>query len=199
MKPVMLHPDATEVQSGTDTAVIDNEPKEDVEEIEINGVVDNLYITEGKKGRGKGKLFAYLKPDLNNAQPFSNIQKMVGIENWNRCIIEEFLRPIFREVTKASIDPETGQISLQSYAGNIRGEFLHPGRGGDGKKELRKKKDAVGEEIAPFLLILSQNKAIPGEDQPRFRELMLEWSELNAKLEEKERKGKAKKEAAVAA
>ena len=48
---------------------------------------------------------------------------------------------------------------------------------------IREAGNRISDAIAPYLELAATNRPIPGEDQHRFRALMVEWLENNAKLE----------------
>lgn len=191
-----LSPDVAEATKASEPEVTDEElelepeSEPEPEQIDIKGVVENIYQVKGKKGRGKGKLYLQFRPDFSLPNPFANFAKMVSPEYWNAAVQQYVLNEATKAATKAAVG-EDGMISLSKFADAFMDWFSPVTRGG--VREFKDQLEEVIGELQPFLLLSSQNKPIPAADQPRFAELLAQWQDLSEKIEHKSVRGKARK------
>lgn len=194
--------EAQKVADSTATVSPDLEPKvqevPDTEDpIEIN---DQNFIVIGttmKKGKGKGRLAYYLKPEPDHTAFFARLREAVGPENWDKCVYAEVVRKACNDATLQAINQsEDGKPSDVALAKAIVEWFLpSTRRSGTHIKDLREKAQEIFSELNPLLLRHFEKK--PGEpgslsedEHNRLLQLTLEYSDINTKIEEKSRKGK---------
>lgn len=168
-------------------------------DVEARGTVLTLIETTHKRGRAKGNLAYFIKLDMSKPDPFVDIKKLVGEENWNRSIMESLVRPNCNDATHEAINPETGEVSDTSWINAFAEQFL-PGtrRSGTGIKQLREKLQEIMKEIEPFMMKIAKKQTLTEEENNRYLNLVVQYADLQEKIEGKSRKGKKSKKEAVA-
>lgn len=206
MSPVMTDP-KTEAQKSTEELEASTEASTEVEsaeadrefELDIRGVINTVIETTQKKGRNSGKLAYYLKIDPTADDPFENVRKSVGAENFNRTIMNEVIRPACNDATHDSVNPDTGVVEDTTWAEKFCEQFL-PGsrRPSSGIKQLREKLKALFDEMNPFLLRMAKGEKLTDDENNRYLSLLVEYGDQSEKIESSSRKGKKGKKAASA-
>lgn len=157
-----------------------------------------MIETEEKKGRAKGETRYYLKIDLSKPDPFADVRKAVGEENWNKTIMASVIRPACNDATHDFRREDGTEGSDSDWEKMFREQFLpNTRRSSTGVKQLREKQQALFGEINPLLMKQAHGEKLTPEDNNRLLQLLADFGDINAKIESKSRKGK-KKEAAAA-
>lgn len=188
----------------TQETPVEETPAENVEttesqdrefDVEARGETLTLVETTHKKGKSAGKLAYFIKVDLTAEDPFGSIRKIVGEENWNRAVMATLVRPNCNDATRDAMSPE-GTVSDTSWINAFSEQFL-PGsrRSGTGIKQLREKIQAIMEEVQPYMLRLAKKETLSDEDNNRYLNLVVEYADIQEKIEGAARHGKKTKAA----
>lgn len=195
-----------EVQDNTPTTP---EVPDTVQEIQIGENVFSIVGTTHKKGKSKGEPAFFLKqPDDGNFEPlFADIAEAVGKENWYKTVYAEVVRQACNDATKQAIATAAdGKVSDAGWAKAFQEYFLpSTRRSGVHIKDLREKAMEIFGELNPLLARHFEVEKLPtGEPNPKYNplstqehnrmlQLTLEYGDVNNKIEERSRKGKAAK------
>lgn len=170
------------------------EVKKDVEFTMPVGDNPSLPIIEHEKTEGRGKGFHYyIKLDGTVADPFADVRKAVGAENFNSCVAD-MLRTATKDAAHDAKD-SSGKFDGAKFAANLV-EWFKPAsrKKSGGIKELREKLQELQNKMTPFSLKFASGDSISDAEQFEFVRIAAEYRDVNAKIEEKSRQGKGKKE-----
>lgn len=160
-------------------------------QVEARGVKLTLIETTHKKGRAKGNIAYFVKTDMSAPDPFADIKKIVGVETFNRAVMQYVIRPNCNDATHEAKDPETGQVSDVNWVNAFAEQFLPTSRkSGTGIKALREKAQEILENLQPFMLRLAHKEQLPPEDNNRYLQLVVEYADVQEAIQSKQRTGK---------
>lgn len=177
-----LNLDATSTDGGSATGVEDEEDKDIIiPDFDIRGELFEVTQTKAKRGKDANKLRFIINTDVSQPNPFAKIEKVVGRDNFLRSIIAEVVRQACIDSTKqAMVD---GQVDELKYGQAFVEWFLpETRRAAGGAKALREKMAKLfTEELKPLLDKLVARETLSAEEEARYQNLVIEYSELNAK------------------
>jgi hypothetical protein len=180
MKNIYLNPDAV--------ATAPPAPEE-VEILAVRGTPQTFRLFEDTKGKAKGKARCRAKFDVTQPDPYSAFKKAIGVENFNRMVIDA----INDHCDDAADDARNaeGTIDLRVFADKLPEQFVRGGGSKTGVKELRKQFEEKSNQLAPLLDKKLSGTATQAELM-EFARVFAEWKELSAKKEAKSRHGEVK-------
>jgi len=183
---ILLIADAAE----GNVAVAEEEQSTDIENpIDIAGQNFVLIETEIKKGRGKGNVAYYLKATEEGF--IDKVRKAVGEENFIREIYGMIRERCADATHDAKAKAKDGIFTDTAWISMFLEQWL-PGarRAGSGKKQLLEKQKLILSELNPLIMRQCNGEKLPEEVQNRMLTLIVEYGEVNEKLENTARKGK---------
>lgn len=164
-----------------------------ISDIQIGPKVHKLRETEIKKGKGKGNILYLIEVDLSKPDAFKDIVESVGLANWNRTVYAQVVRQACKDATHDAM--KDGEVADVDWAREFIEQFVQDNRRSKvGVKQLREKQAELFQEVQPLMLKQAHGEKLTPEQNNRLLELLAQFGELNAKLEDLGKKGKARKQ-----
>lgn len=177
------------------------EVQDETQELQIDGVESGTFLTTIKtatKGKAKGKTQLIIIPNVDESLEslHKRLRTVVGPENWDKCVQAMVRQACIDSTNQAIKDHKEGKLTDTGFSSAyVSWHLPATRRSGVHIKDLREKAQELYSELNPLLTRHFKFKqgevgALDESEHNRMIQLTMEYSDIQAKIEEKSRKGK---------
>jgi len=190
--------------TATETPTVEPEVEEipdAVETLDWNNDTFNVLETTLKKGKGNGRVVHILQPnqDEDLATFHGRFRSAVGAENWDKEVQKLIRRASMDATEEALATSADGKVHESAFVQELTKWFTTESRRhGELKKDLQEKIISIYADLTAlwakhFKALKNEGPKLAPDEEAKMMQLTATYSELHQKIEDKTRKGKAKK------